>query len=157
MIELGVWRVHDLAQTRACASRLAPLLTAPMRIFLSGALGAGKTFWTRAVLQAMGLTCRVPSPSYALAYSYPLVNGTGMAHHIDCFRQQGADLGDEVLELLHDDKALCFVEWPECSPNLPSPDMALRFDLDGDDSRRIIFSAVPAVAAVLRQLRLSSP
>ena len=150
MIELGEWRAGDAAQTRACAQQWAPLLVAPMRIFLSGVLGAGKTCWTRAVLQAMGVESRVPSPTYALAYSYPLADG--MAHHIDCFRQQGVALGDDLLELLHDDEALCFVEWPECSPNLPSPDLSVRFDLNGGDSRRIVFAAAPTA---VRRMRLS--
>lgn len=132
------WRATTPAQTEQCAALLAPHFQSPMRIFLSGELGAGKTFWVRAVLRALGEGGRVPSPSYALAYSYTV--GEQRIHHLDCFRLQGAAAGGELLELL-DDQALCFVEWPECAANLPPADLSVRFHSEEDADRRLCFAA----------------
>lgn len=147
-----VWRAETEARTDAAAAGVAPHLSPPMRVFLSGPLGAGKTRWTRAALRALGERGRVPSPSYALAHTYRA--GGRLIHHLDCFRLQGAALGGELLELLDDD-ALCFVEWPECAADLPPPDLRVRFDFDkeSEDARRIVFTADNEVAAAaLRRL-----
>ena len=56
--------------TEKLAGQLAVGINSPMRIYLSGDLGGGKTLWTRALLRALGETGRVPSPSFALAFSY---------------------------------------------------------------------------------------
>lgn len=95
------------------ARRLAPLVTGGDLVILSGELGAGKTFFVRALCRALGLPerVRVTSPTFALIHehetSVPLA-------HADLYRlskpQEVRDLG-----LVHqrDDGRLVVVEWGE--------------------------------------------
>ncbi len=58
-------------------------------IELRGELGAGKTTLTRHLLQALGVTGRVKSPTYALAESYDIDapnQGSFTAWHFDFYR-----------------------------------------------------------------------
>lgn len=121
-------------ETAQLAARFAPLLTAPLRIYLSGELGAGKTFWVQALLRELGEIGRIPSPSYALVYSYRLSGLT--VHHFDCYRLQGAPIGDDLLELL-EEQALCLLEWYEQASGLPPADLYLRFEITGAEHRDI--------------------
>ena len=145
-----VMRTTTPTETEQLANTLADCVALPARIFLSGELGAGKTCWVRALLRALGETGVIPSPSYALAHTYTL--GELTVHHMDCFRLQGAALGDDLLELL-DDEALCLVEWPEYATNLAAPDLWLYFNFVGETVRDIRFVANgDLMTAALRRL-----
>lgn len=138
-----IWRRSGTPeQTQALAAAIAPVISPPCRIYLSGVLGAGKTLWVRALLCALGWRGRVLSPSYALVYSYPI--GVFFLHHIDCFRLQGGSAGDDLLELL-EDNAVCLVEWPEAATDLPPPDLSIRIEIQQDE-RRFYFSGDGVVA-----------
>lgn len=108
------------------ARRLAPCLRHGGLVHLSGELGAGKTTFARALLQALGVGERVKSPTYSLVESYRA--GELDIHHLDLYRL--ADPGElEWLGLsdLWDGRSLVLVEWPERGgTQLPSPDLRLR-------------------------------
>jgi len=102
--------------TRRATIRLARRLAAHLRVgdllLLAGELGAGKTFFVRALARALGVpsNVRITSPSFALVHEYsarlPLV-------HADLYRLASAE---EVLALgLRElrDRALVVVEWGE--------------------------------------------
>lgn len=141
------------AQTAAVARRFARVLPPPpMHLHLCGDLGAGKTLWTRALIAALGGGARVPSPSFALALSYP--SPRMLIHHLDLFRlPQGAPLPGELSELLQEN-ALCLVEWPGRASDLPSSDIRITMDFYceenesengsescGEDGRVLTFAA----------------
>jgi len=121
----------DEAALRAWAGRLAAALPPSALVALHGPLGAGKSTLVRGVLQALGYTGAVPSPTYTLIETYELPECR--LHHLDLDR-----LGDpEELEFigirdLFADPALCFVEWPERGAGvLPGADLALTLELAG--------------------------
>ncbi len=103
----------DVAATERLGRLLAGRLgRAGTVIHLSGELGAGKTTLVRALLQALGYTGRVRSPTYTLVEPYE-IRGQRV-YHLDLYRLSAAEeleyLGLRDLDPATD---LLLVEWPE--------------------------------------------
>lgn len=102
---------EEEAETIALARALGPLLRGGDLLILDGGLGAGKTFFTRALCHALGLAEDEPvtSPTFTLAHEYPT---EPPIVHADLYRLTHED---EVFELgLHarrQEGQLLVVEW----------------------------------------------
>ena len=115
----------DELQTVSAGIYIGACLRAGMTVFLDGQLGAGKTTLTRGILQALGYSGAVKSPTYTLVEPYEELLTT--IYHFDLYR-----LGDpEELEYMgireyFDSDSICLVEWPERGLEyLPEPDVIL--------------------------------
>jgi len=102
------------AATVAQAQVLAKTLKAGDCLALSGELGAGKSFFSRAVMRALGVRDHaLPSPSFSLIEEYDAAQGLRIAH-MDWYRLNDAD---EVAMLgVHDyfnAPWLSMIEWSE--------------------------------------------
>ena len=138
IVKTTVWA--DEADTQAFAARLASaLLALPQSgdalIELHGDLGAGKTTLARHLLQALGVSGRIKSPTYALLESYAIELPTGplAVSHLDFYRlgdpQEWEDAG---LRDLFAAPGLKLVEWPErVAALMPAPDLRVFIDLTG--------------------------
>jgi tRNA threonylcarbamoyladenosine biosynthesis protein TsaE len=101
----------DEKATRAFAARLAVVTRPGDVIALKGELGAGKTSFARAFIQACGSGAPVPSPTFTLAQTYPLPGGT--IWHFDLYRLR---VPEEAWELGIEDafhSGISLIEWPE--------------------------------------------
>jgi tRNA threonylcarbamoyladenosine biosynthesis protein TsaE len=98
--------------TTALAGHLAPLLAPSDLVILSGAHGAGKTFFARALCGALGVdTRRVTSPTFALVHEY---RGRLPIAHADLYRLGSeAELEPLGLNDMRDDGRVLVVEWGE--------------------------------------------
>jgi tRNA threonylcarbamoyladenosine biosynthesis protein TsaE len=98
------------------ARRIAPELVPGMLLLLDGPLGAGKTFFARALLRALGVDedVAVPSPTFGLVHRYE-AKGRVLIH-ADLYRiRDEADparaTGALGLREDREDGAILLVEW----------------------------------------------
>jgi len=118
----------DESQQKELAKTVATHLTSSFLMLLKGDLGAGKTTFARAFIQASGFDGVVKSPTYTLVEPYPISHDR-MCYHFDLYR-----LADpEELEFTgardyFNDTDVCLVEWPEKAEGyLPLADWVCEF------------------------------
>ncbi len=147
----GRIELEDEAAVLALASRCARVLQAPMVIYLSGDLGAGKTTFARALIQSMGYPGRVKSPSYGLLESYQIAGVQVL--HLDLYRiEHAAELEYLALADQFDNKSILLVEWPGKGAGfLPAPDLELHLDELGEGRVMQLKAHTAAAARLVRQ------
>lgn len=122
----------DDERTRALGGALARALPPPppraLRVFLRGDLGAGKTTFVRGVLQALGESRTVRSPTYSLLETYE--REAWHVVHLDLYRLTSPqDLLTLGLADHDHEGALWFIEWPERGAGaLPEADLEIVFE-----------------------------
>ena len=123
------------ARLGACAARSLPSQAEPFVVQLAGDLGAGKTSFARALLQSLGVSGSIRSPSYALLELYQA--GGWQVLHLDLYRLGHPDeLQMLGLRDYHEGRTLWLVEWPERGVGaLPRADAQLHFTADSPAHR----------------------
>jgi hypothetical protein len=110
-----IWHIElaDETATAELARHLAPSLKSGDLIALSGDLGAGKTFFARALIRVLtGMPeLEVPSPTFTLMQTYE--RPAGAIVHADFFRIRRQDELDELGWDEASEGAIVLVEWPE--------------------------------------------
>ncbi len=129
----GLGGVQSLA--RDIAKQLRPMSV----ICLRGDLGAGKTTFTKYLIESL-LDCKqeITSPTFNLVHTYD--TKVGKVWHFDLYRLKDAD---EVYELGIEDAfsaGITIIEWPEIIEDL-LPDNVINISLEfaeGGNSRNIL-------------------
>lgn len=131
----------DPEATSRAARRLAARLAPGDCVLLVGDVGAGKTHFARAAIQAMLRELEdVPSPTYTLVQTYH--GATGEIWHADLYRLtdiselEELGLGEAFAE------AIIFVEWPDRLGDLaPKDALTIEFRAPGpQEVRELAFS-----------------
>ena len=123
------------------AAEIAQLISPGMVIRLSGEMGAGKTTFTRELVQAMGSLESVSSPTFTLVNVY---DGPIRICHIDLYRLENPD-AIATLDLEHYleiPNTVLLIEWPEKLPEtwLSYPGFTLKIKVLDAETRE--FSAL---------------
>ena len=103
-----------------------------------GKMGAGKTTFTKAVCEALGVEDVITSPTFAIVNEYTAGNGEPI-YHFDFYRIKKLE---EVYDMGYEDYFysghLCIMEWPELIEDI-LPDDTLRITIaENDDGTRTI-------------------
>jgi tRNA threonylcarbamoyladenosine biosynthesis protein TsaE len=99
--------------TKALAHRLAQALRPGDLVVVSGPLGAGKTFFTRALCRALGVPADLPitSPTFTLVHEH---EGRIPIVHADLYRlRSSAEVNELGLYARRGEGAVLVVEWGE--------------------------------------------
>ena len=111
-----------------------------VNIALEGNLGAGKTAFTRYLIQGMGYAGKVKSPTYSLCESYPITCGkqTAQAFHFDLYRMRTPLEWQEAGLAEHfDAPGMCLIEWPEkAEGTLPELDLQIAITAGEQETER---------------------
>ena len=135
----------DAHATHAAGLALSQVLRPGDIIALSGELGAGKSSLARGLLEGLGFTGEVPSPSFALVIPYAPPEVRIPVWHVDLYRLDTPEEADALaLDEALDDGALV-IEWPERLGARLWPDalrVTLEFDTNG--GRRLTVNVPPS-------------
>ncbi|MDF1758548.1 MAG: tRNA (adenosine(37)-N6)-threonylcarbamoyltransferase complex ATPase subunit type 1 TsaE [Legionellaceae bacterium] len=119
-------------ESKNFAACLAKHIKSPLVLTFSGEIGMGKTTLIRFMLQALGVSSSIKSPTFSLVESYEL--GQSQLHHFDLYRI----CDEEELEYIgfrdyFGSSDICCIEWPErVSSNLLRVDLAINLVRQGD-------------------------
>ena len=113
----------------------------PHRVFaFEGQMGAGKTTFIKKLVEEMGTTDVVNSPTFAIVNVYDVEQPyKGEVYHFDCYRlkdiREAIDFGAE--EYLYSGN-YCFIEWPEkIEALLPEDTVYVKIELKENGDRKI--------------------
>lgn len=131
--------IADETLTAALARMLAATARPGQVFLLDGPVGAGKTHFARAFIQARqgGMAEDVPSPTFTLIQTYSDPMGTEI-WHADLYRLTDPSELDELgLDDAHNN-AICLIEWPDRMATLPEGAITISFaPMPDPDLRKI--------------------
>tara|TARA_B100001996_G_scaffold333137_1_gene282594 strand:+ start:641 stop:1093 length:453 start_codon:yes stop_codon:yes gene_type:complete len=145
-------QLKNETETIEIGARVASYLKGGEIIYLKGELGTGKTTFVRGVLNGLGHTGNVKSPTFTIVEQYSIDNH--VIYHFDLYRLDDP----EELESLGirdycDGQSICFFEWPEKGGNLlPNADINLELTYL-ENTREVEFTSKSEVGkSILKQL-----
>lgn len=154
-VQSYIFHLADEAATLALAALFAPYLRHGAVVYLQGDLGAGKTTFSRGLLQAMGHQGNVKSPTYTLVEPYIVADQ--QIFHFDLYRLRDP----EELEFMgirdyFTKGNLCLIEWPERGYGLlPDADLDLRLQIDQNQRQLCVTANQPDAVLWLNAIKLA--
>lgn len=134
-IKIRIAQVEDIHE----AARQFIAAMGNHRVFaLYGGMGVGKTTFTKAICEELGVADVINSPTFAIVNEYADGNGDPI-YHFDFYRikrlSEAYDMGcDEYFYSGH----LCLIEWPELIEEiLPEETVAVTLTEEADGSRTV--------------------
>lgn len=123
-------RISDEPEMVQIAARVGAVLKAGDVLLLEGPVGAGKSFFARALIQSLQLHPEdVPSPTFTLVQTYD--TEAGEIWHADLYRLSSPDEAAELGLIDALDDAVCLIEWPDrLGPLTPDHAVTLLFHYD---------------------------
>lgn len=131
-------RIESLDHIEEAARQFVAAMGDRTVFALYGSMGAGKTTFTKAICQVLGVEDSISSPTFAIVNEYRSASGE-LIYHFDFYRIRKLE---EVYDMGYEDYfysgALCFVEWPELIEELLPAD-TVRVDIrENEDGSRSV-------------------
>ena len=129
--------IDSLDELKDVAEAVIESLEGRNVVALFGAMGAGKTTLISAIMEYLGSTDNVTSPTFALVNQYNTATNEPV-YHFDFYRinriEEAFDMGYEEYFYSGD---LCLVEWPELIEDLlPEDAMVVRIEVLSPTERK---------------------
>ncbi len=129
--------IDSLDELKDVAEAVIESLEGRNVVALFGAMGAGKTTLISAIMEHLGSTDNVTSPTFALVNQYNTASNEPV-YHFDFYRinriEEAFDMGYEEYFYSGD---LCLVEWPELVEQLlPDDAMVVKIDILSPSERK---------------------
>ncbi|ALS29666.1 tRNA (adenosine(37)-N6)-threonylcarbamoyltransferase complex ATPase subunit type 1 TsaE [Paenibacillus cisolokensis] len=137
----AVWEARNERDTAELARRLAGLARPGTVLALDGDLGAGKTRFSQAFAEALGVKDVVNSPTFTIIKEY---EGERMPfYHMDVYRLSPEEAEELGLDDYFFGDGATIVEWASLIREL-LPDERLEIEIEhaGDDARRIVLTGI---------------
>lgn len=104
-----------------------------------GKMGAGKTTFTKAVCECLGVEDVINSPTFAIVNEYRSDSGELIYHSTFTVSKTGRSIRHGLRRLFYSG-ALCFIEWPELVEELlPGNTVKVTIEENEDGSRTVSF------------------
>lgn len=105
---------------------IAKELPDEMVIFLHGELGSGKTTFTRGLLNGLGFSGVVKSPTYTLVEPYSIHDKS--IYHFDLYRLPDPEELEYIGIRDYFESSICVIEWPNNGLGIiPKADLEIQF------------------------------
>ena len=129
--------IDSLDELKNVAEAVVESLEGRNVVALFGAMGAGKTTLISAIMEHLGSTDNVTSPTFALVNQYNTATNEPV-YHFDFYRinriEEAFDMGYEEYFYSGD---LCLVEWPELVEQLlPDDAMVVKIEILSPTERK---------------------
>lgn len=134
-------KISDANHVADAARQFVELMGDETVYTFTGEMGAGKTTFISALVQALGVDPEeANSPSFAIANEYRSGTTAELIYHFDLYR---LDSMEEVMDIGFEDYldsgALCLIEWPEKVEDiLPDDTVKVQIKVLDDNSRELI-------------------
>lgn len=146
--------ITDSKTSSLLAAKLARAIQPPQLIELIGDLGGGKTTFTKALGNALGITKTITSPTFNIHRGYDFAGGK--LEHFDLYRLSDDEIVlNELQDCLSDPQTIVVVEWAQHFSNtLLSDRLVISFTYIDASNREIEITATgPKSQKVLEVLR----
>ncbi len=133
---------NSIEDTKQIASKFAETLNAGDILVLKGDLGAGKTAFTSGLIEGLGISNHVSSPTFTIVNEY--TKGNIPVYHFDLYRLSSEDdLYDIGIDEYLFGDGICVFEWPELVENMAESYYSVEISKDlsvSEDYRKIIIT-----------------
>ena len=133
-------RIKSLEEIPAVAKEFIAAMGDNTVFAFYGPMGVGKTTFTKALCEQLGVDDTVTSPTFAIINEYHSASNE-LIYHFDFYRIKKLE---EVYDMGYEDYfysgALCFIEWPELIEELlPMDAVKVTLSEEADGTRVIRF------------------
>lgn len=120
--------------------KIASALNKSAIIYFKGELGAGKTTLIRGILQGLGISEHIKSPTYSLVETYQINHQ--QIFHFDFYRVQDKNELEHIgLREYFSQPAIVLIEWPEIAQDfIDQPDIECAINIK-NEGRELNFVA----------------
>lgn len=134
-------KINSLEDLAAAAKEFVGLMDDRTVYAFHGEMGAGKTTFIRALVEALGVDPEeANSPSFSIINEYRSDTTAELIYHFDLYRLESVEEALEIgVEDYFDSGALCLLEWPErIEPLLPDDTVVVKITEDPCDHSRLL-------------------